>query len=86
MAILKQNGEEFQLRNSNHKYFRIDDLDWLYAELLKVSIGELSKRLNIPYNSLAFRVRRYFSPEQIEKIVKQRRFHKKKKTLEKLID
>lgn len=83
MAILKQNGEEFQLRNSNHKYFKLDDLDWLYAELQKVSMGELAKRLNVPFNSIRYRCTRYFSPEQMESIVKERRFHKKKKTLDK---
>ncbi len=80
---MKQNGNEFFLRGSNKKYHFLDDLDYLYSELQVISIGDLAKKLKVPYNSIRYRVRRYFPKEWLDNIVKDRKYHLKRKTKEK---
>ena len=78
---MKINGKEFKMRGSNHKYYVLDDLDNLYQLLLTKSIAQLSKELDVPQNSIRYRCFRYFSDEQLKAIKKERRFHKKQKSL-----
>lgn len=82
---MKQNGQEFNLRNSNHKYYMLDDLDMLFERLKEVSVGKLAKELNVPQNSIRYRVMRYFTEEQIAAIKKDRRYHRKRKTSEPVV-
>lgn len=67
-------GQEITwIRNANKKYLFLDDLDMLYSQLLTKSIAELAKELNVPPNSIRHRVHKYFLPEMIKNIKKDRR-------------
>lgn len=77
---MKQFGKEFFLRGSNKKYKDLDDLDWLFEQLQIMSIGQFCKKFNYPYNSVRYRVRRYFTEDQLALIKKDRAFHQKNKT------
>lgn len=77
---MKVNGRELHLRPSNHKHWVLDDLDKLF-EMLKVkSMSEVAKELNVPANSIRYRITRYLSDEQLAQIKQGRRFHQKNKT------
>lgn len=76
--------KQLQLRNSNHKYWQLDDLDKLFETLKTMSIGEFCKETGIPYNSVRYRTERYFTDEMKAQIKRNRKPHKKKKTLLKL--
>lgn len=72
-------GSKLDVRGSNKKYPELDDLDTLYNKLLTMSIGQLSKELGVPYNSIRHRVHKYFTQEMLDKICRQRKFHTKAK-------
>lgn len=78
---MKIQGKQLQLRGSNHKYWQLDNLDELFETLKVKSIGEFCKETNIPYNSVRYRCQRYFTEEMLNQIKKDRKYHKKKKTL-----
>lgn len=78
---MKIQGKQLQLRGSNHKYWQLDNLDELFETLKAKSIGEFCKETNIPYNSVRYRVERYFTDEMKAAIKRDRKPHKKKKTL-----
>ena len=75
MSTKKFQGMNFSTRGSNKKYVELDDLDNLYEMLKEKSRDEISKELNIPYNSINYVVRKYFPPEWIANI-KVKRFRK----------
>jgi hypothetical protein len=52
----------------------LDDLDWVYEQLRTKSIAELSKELEIPYNSIRFRVVKYFPLAWQDAIKKERKW------------
>jgi hypothetical protein len=66
-------GKEIPKRGSNKKYFELDNLDNLYQELQKKSIDDLSRELNVPYNSINWRVTQNFPKEWKNNIVRKRR-------------
>ena len=68
---LKIKGKWVLIRGSNKKHTVLDDIDWLYKQLLTKSRAELAKELNVPYNSINYRLR-YFSEEQ-RKLIKRER-------------
>lgn len=76
--MVKIFGNEITPRGSNRKYTELDDLDSLYTTLLSKSMGELAKETGIPYNSIRHRVHKYFTQEMIDRIKRDRCFHKKK--------
>lgn len=77
---MKINGKEIPVRGSNKKYRFLDDLDWLYSELLYLSMAEFCEKYNIDYNSrnvVRHRVEKYFPEEWKAKIKRERKRHKK---------
>lgn len=77
-----RDGVPIPRRGANKKaeYAFLDDLDWLYEQLMEKSMGELAREYNVPYNCIRHRVVELFPPEWIENIKRQRKFHKKRKT------
>ena len=71
-------GRDIKVRNSYKVHSSLDDLDNLYAELQTMSMGMVAKKYGVPYNSVRHRVMKYFLPEMIDNIKRQRRFHKNK--------
>lgn len=69
-------GSEIKVRGSNKEYTVLDDLDNLYQELLTQSMAQVARKYNVPANSIRHRVHKYFLPEMLENIKRQRRFHK----------
>lgn len=74
MAQKKIDGQWYKMRGSNHKYTVLDDLDFLFERLKIKSRDELAKELGVPYNSLNYRIQRYF-PEEWIKQIKIKRKH-----------
>lgn len=81
-----KNGVFFNVRGSNHKWNILDNLDNLYEMLKTKSIAQVSKELKVPQNSIRYRIFKYFSPQEIKAIKRQRAFHRKQKTLLKEAD
>ena len=69
-------GREFNTRGSNKVHTILDDLDNLYSELLIMSVAQVAKKYKVPPNSIRHRVMKYFLPEMVDNIKRQRRFHK----------
>lgn len=69
-------GQQIDKRGCNKKYTQLDNLDWLYEQLDvnrgNKTIAELSKELEIPQNSIRFRVVNYFPDDWISNIRKGR--------------
>lgn len=72
---LRISGQEFTIKSPNSKYAELDDLDNLYKELQKMSIGDYSKKVGVPQNSVRYRVFHYFPQDWIRNIVKARNYH-----------
>lgn len=68
----------------NKKYPQLDDLDQLYTDLQKESIDDYSDRTGIPYNSINYRVKKYFTPEMEVNIIQKRRRHQNNTKLSKI--
>ena len=69
-------GERLEfIRNSNKLYTQLDDLDWVYSELKVMSMAQFAEKHKVPYNSVRHRVHKYFPPEWLSSIKRQRRFH-----------
>ena len=73
-------GMELKVRGCNKKHIKLDNLDWLYDQLLQKSMGQLAKEEGIPYNSIRHRVYKYFTQEMRDKIMRERSFHTKLKS------
>jgi hypothetical protein len=71
---VKIHGIQHSLRGANKKYYQLDDMDELYEKLQLLSIGALAKELGVPQNSIRHRVMKYFPPEWIANIKKDRRY------------
>lgn len=68
-------GNEIKVRGSNKLHKELDDLDNLYQELLTQSMAQVAKKYGVPPNSIRHRVRKYFLPEMLQNIKRERRFH-----------
>jgi len=68
MAVKIFQGNEFRIRGSNKKYHQLDNLDQLHEDLIRESIDEYSKRTGIPYNCIAYIVKKYFPQEWLDDI------------------
>lgn len=77
---MKIHGIDLKLRGANKLYPQLDDLDSLFEKLKNKSIGKLAKELDVPQNSIRYRVFKYFPAEWIACIRKDRRYHKNKKS------
>lgn len=71
----KLNGTTVLIRGSNQKYTELNDLDWLFEELKHTTRAELAKKLGVPYNSINYRVHKYFSEEKLKQIIVERRHY-----------
>lgn len=71
---MKINGQDIVTRPSNKLYHQLDDLDWLFEELKKKTISELAKELDLPQNSVRFRVMQYFPDDWKKQIKKSRKW------------
>jgi hypothetical protein len=72
-------GQEIKTRASS-LYPQLDNLDWLYRQLLERSMAELADDLGIPHNSrnvVRYRVEKYFPEEWKDNIKRERKRHTK---------
>lgn len=78
---MKINGEEaITPRGANKKYHQLDDLDLLYELLQKKCIADVAKDLDVPPESIRYRVIHYFPEEWEANIKRKRRPHTKNRT------
>ncbi len=77
MSVKRKDGKYFLTRNSNHKHSVLDDLDDLKFKLINEGKcpAEVAKELEVPYNSVRYRIMKYFTPEEIELVCWKRERH-----------
>lgn len=77
--IIKVNGQELEIQSNNCLYSVLNDIDLLYEKLKTMHITQLAKELQVPQNSIRFRVHKYFpliDAEWEKNIVKGRKYHR----------